>query len=132
MSRFVTPCYNTLAWYCFSARPQPSVYVSTDTLVMNQIRVTEARKRFLQAFDHYTNWGTNPHTLDNTAEYFGTQHRTINWCKRNGLVVAGGLPGTYVVAMAARKLFGLQERPNTENLLIRRRIRRRSSASAKM
>jgi len=109
---------------------------------MKNIRITPARKRFLEAFDQYTNRGTNPHTLDNAWKELKVQPRTINFCKRNGLLSKAGLPQTYVVALEVRRMLNLalpvrslqkqHVQPQTEivNGVIRRRTRRRSSSGA--
>lgn len=109
---------------------------------MKHIRITPARKRFLEAFDQYTNKGTNPHTLDNAWKELGVQPRTINFCKRNGLLAKAGLPQTYVVALDIRRMLGFElpskpltkrsVQPDTEivNGVVRRRTRRRPSSVA--
>jgi len=109
---------------------------------MKNLRITPARKRFLEAFDQYTNKGTNPHTLDNAWKELGVQPRTINFCKRNGLLAKSGLPHTYVVAMEIRRMLNLalppkplrkkpvQPQKETVDVTVRRRTRRRSSSVA--
>lgn len=100
---------------------------------MKTPRLTPARLRFLRAFDEYTNYGVNPHTLDNAWQKLGVQPRTINFCRRNGLLAKAGLPETYVVSLEARELAGLSApAPVREERIfaqiIKRRTRRRSSA----
>lgn len=103
---------------------------------MTAIRITPARERFLKDFDRYTANGRNPHTLDNIWKEFNTQCRVINYCKRHGLLAKSGLSETYVVSLEAKRLAkiasdAIEATSASLDTIVRRRFRRRSSASLK-
>lgn len=100
---------------------------------MDSVRITDARRRFLKSFDDYTQGGMSPQELTDLWRKFDIQPRVINYCRRQGLIKQVKAPAAYVVTAEAKRLAKIVEETmesteNTLNSLVRRRVRKRSSA----
>ena len=100
---------------------------------MDSVRITDARRRFLQNFHEYTQGGTSPQELTDLWRKFEIQPRVINYCRRQGLIKQVKAPAAYVVTAEAKRLAKIVEdvmetTESTLNTLVRRRVRKRSSA----
>lgn len=58
---------------------------------MKTLKLTPAQKKFVQEFDVYTRRGTEPREYSSLRNSWRIQHRTMNACRREGLLVARGI-----------------------------------------
>lgn len=92
---------------------------------MNLTQLTPAQRRFIEQFDSYTLQGTTPQEYYSLRGEWRIQHRTMNFCRRIGILKAcGKKPGTemttFVINPELREALGLS-RPVFESRLLRRR-----------
>lgn len=100
--------------------------------ISSQLKLTPAQKRFLEKFDLYTGRGALPREYHSLRDSWKIQHRTMNWCMREGLLVKKGVSSKtgnpeFVVSPDVRTALGLSSRPIMYQFI--RRRRRRSSVS---
>jgi len=80
---------------------------------MTQLKLTPAQQRFIEEFDVYTRRGTDPKEFRPLRDLWKMQHRTMNWCHRNGLLAKRGMSNQtgnpiYVVNPELRIQLGLR------------------------
>lgn len=97
---------------------------------MTQLQLTPAQRRFIEEFDVYTRRGTEPREYNSLRDSWKIQHRTMNACRRSGLLVKRGVSSdgespTFVINPELREALGLRPRIFVSKVLRpRKRIRK--------
>lgn len=99
---------------------------------MNLTQLTPAQKRFIEQFDCYTRRGTIPQEYQSLRDQWRVQHRTMNFCRRIGILKACGREAvtgntTFVINPELRDALGLSKQIFKSRLL---RPRKRLSRTA--
>ena len=89
---------------------------------MNLTQLTPAQKRFIEQFDCYTRRGTIPQEYQSLRDQWHVQHRTMNFCRRAGLLKPCGVEAktgntTFVVNPELREALGLAKQVFKSRLL---------------
>jgi hypothetical protein len=58
---------------------------------MTTLQLTPAQRRFIDEFDIYTRRGTEPREYGSLRDSWRVQHRTMNACRREGLLIQKGI-----------------------------------------
>lgn len=99
---------------------------------MTQGKLTPAQRRFVEQFDSYTQYGSDPKDFRPLGELWQVQHRTMNWCLRTGIIkkaITDNGNG-FIVNPDARESLGLTPTRiiQTKTFKIRKRLVRISIA----
>jgi hypothetical protein len=93
---------------------------------MPKMKLTPAQKSFIERFYAYTAYGSRPRDYKPLGDRWGVQHRTMNWCRREGLIkkIDIGNWDLFVVDLEKARAMGLPiaEGPRIQKLLPRKRL----------